>query len=129
MAHVKITGLDAHLNPIKSTLSDIIHDCIVEALAYPADKRFHRFFPMHREDLIVPTDRSDAYTLIEITMMEGRSKQTKKQLIATLFQRIEETMHIEPVDLEVILYDQPAYHFGFRGMTGDEAVLDYPVEV
>jgi len=129
MAHIKITGLDTHLNPIRSTLSDTIHSCIVEVLAYPADKRFQRFFPMHREDLIVPDDRSDAFTLIEITMMEGRSKQTKKQLITTLFQRIEETLHIVPIDLEVIIFDQPAHHFGFRGMTGDEAMLDYSVEV
>ena len=129
MAHIKISGLYTHLNPIKLLLSDTIHNCIVEVLAYLADKRFQRFFPMHREDLIVPADRSDAYILIEITMMEGRSKSTKKQLITTLFQRIEETLNIAPIDLEVIIFDQPAYHFGFRGMTGDEAMLDYSVEV
>ena len=76
MAQIKIYGISAHLNPIKKQLSDVIHGCVVEALQFPKDKRFHRFFPMDAEDMFYPANRSHAYTIIEISMIEGRTKET-----------------------------------------------------
>ena len=43
MAQIKIYGLGENLNPIKKTLSNVIHSCVMDALEYPFDKRFHRF--------------------------------------------------------------------------------------
>ena len=129
MAQIKIYGINFHLNPIKEQLSDVIHGCVVEALAFPEDKRFHRFFPMKQEDVFYPTSRSNAYTIIEIMMIEGRTKETKKKLIALLFEHIRKELGIQAVDIEILIREAPAYHFGFRGMTGDEMLLDYKVEV
>jgi phenylpyruvate tautomerase PptA (4-oxalocrotonate tautomerase family) len=129
MAQIKVYGIDSHINPIKEQLSDVIHGCVVEALVFPNDKRFHRFFPMKDEDVFYPTNRSRAYTIIEIMMIEGRTKETKKKLIALLFERIRKEIGIQAVDIEIVIQEAPAYHFGFRGMTGDEMLLDYKVEV
>jgi len=129
MAQIKIYGIDSQLNPIKKQLSDVIHRCVVEALVFPEDKRFHRFFPMKEKDMIFPSNRSDAYTIIEITMIEGRTKETKKRLIALLFEHIEKELGIQTADVEILIQEAPAYHFGFRGMSGDEVLLDYKVEV
>ncbi len=129
MAQIKIYGLNTQLNPIKKQLSDTIHSCVVEALQFPVDKRFHRFFPMRAEDMCFPDNRSHAYTIIEITMIEGRTKETKKKLIALLFERIRAEIGIQAVDIEILIQEAPAYHFGFRGMSGDEMLLDYKVEV
>ena len=129
MAQVKIYGLDTQLTPIKKQLSDVIHSCIVEALQFPKEKRFHRFFPMHKEDIVYPTNRSYAYTIIEIMMIEGRTKEAKKKLIALLFENIRKELGIKSVDIEILIQESPAYHFGFRGMSGDEMLLDYKVAV
>jgi 4-oxalocrotonate tautomerase family enzyme len=129
MAQIKVYGIDSYLNPIKEQLSDMIHGCVVEALVFPEDKRFHRFFPMREEDVFYPTNRSRAYTIIEIMMIEGRTKETKKKLIALLFEHIRKELGIQAVDIEILIQEAPAYHFGFRGMTGDEMLLDYKVEV
>jgi len=129
MAQIKIYGIDTQLNPIKKELSQTIHRCVVEALQFPADKKFHRFFPMKTEDIYYPDNRSHAYTIIEITMIEGRTKETKKKLIALLFARIRAEIGIQAVDIEILIQEAPAYHFGFRGMSGDEMLLDYKVEV
>ncbi len=129
MAQIKIYGIDTQLNPIKKQLSDTIHSCVVEALQFPVDKRFHRFFPMKAEDIYYPDNRSHAYTIIEIMMIEGRTKETKKKLIALLFERIRAEIGIQAVDIEILIQEAPAYHFGFRGMSGDEMLLDYKVEV
>ena len=129
MAQIKVYGVESHLNPIKKQLSNAIHSCIVEALKFPEDKRFHRFFPMKEEDLFYPDTRSRAYTIIEIMMIEGRAVETKKRLIQVLFERIQKELGIEAADLEIVIQEAPAYQFGFRGMTGDEILLDYKVEI
>ena len=129
MAQIKVYGIDTHLNPMKEQLSEVIHGCVVEALEFLEDKRFHRFFPMREEDIFYPANRSRAYTIIEVMMIEGRTVETKKRLIRLLFERIRKELGIQAVDIEVVIQEAPAYQFGFRGMTGDEMLLDYKVEV
>ncbi|HEX2735900.1 MAG TPA: tautomerase family protein [Polyangiaceae bacterium] len=126
---IKIYGLKERLNPIKAALSDAINDCMVQALEFPADKRAHRFFPMEPEDYYMPAGRSDAYTVIEIAMMSGRSESARKRLIKLLFETLRERLSIAEVDVEIIISESPPCNFGFRGMTGDEAKLNYRIDV
>jgi phenylpyruvate tautomerase PptA (4-oxalocrotonate tautomerase family) len=129
MAQVKIFGLREQLDPIKRQLSDIIHSCVMEALQYPADKRAHRFFPLDRPDFFYPVGRTDRYTIIEISMFEGRSVDAKKQLIRLLFERVHRDCGIAPQDLEMTIFETPKHNWGFRGLPGDEHKLNYKVEV
>ena len=79
--------------------------------------------------MIFPDDKSDKYTIIEIIMMEGRTPQTKKNLIKTLFEDIEKDLNISPHDIEICILESPASNWGFRGMTGDEIKLNYKVNI
>lgn len=126
---IRIYGIKEQLNPIKAKLSDVINQCMVEALSYPENKRAHRFFPMNQDDFYSPEGRTDAYTVIEVGMMEGRSVEARKRLIHLLFERIESDLGIKPIDVEITIYESPACNWGFRGMTGDEATLDYKINV
>lgn len=129
MSQVKVYGHQAYLNPIKRQLSDVIHSCVVDALHFPPDKRAHRFFPLAPEDFFYPVGRSDAYTIIEITMIEGRTVATKKNLVRLLFERMEAHLGIAPNDVEICITEAPAPNWGFRGMHGDEVKLNYQVNV
>ncbi len=129
MAQTKIYGLREELAPIRSELSDTIHSCVVDALEYPPDKRFHRFFPLEREDFVHPPDRSDRYTIIEISMFEGRSFEAKSTLIRLLYERIADNVGIAPQDVEITLFESPMQNWGIRGVPGDEAALPYNVNV
>ena len=123
MAQVKIYGLRESMQKIKNEFSNVVHKCVVEALKFPQEKRFHRFFLMDREDMLFPDTKSSSYTIVEITLMSGRSKEAKKSLIKLLFKQIEAELNIEPNDLEIVLIEAPAENFGFRGMCGDEIEL------
>ena len=129
MGQVKIYGLREALDPIKRQLSDVIHACVVEALVFPEDKRAHRFFPLEREDFFWPAGRTDAYTIIEIGLIEGRSVATKKRLIRLLFDRISAELGIAQQDIEICITESPAHNWGFRGMHGDEVKLNYRIDV
>lgn len=129
MAQIKVYGLREKLDPIKARLSDVIHACVVEALQLPQDKRAHRFFPLARDDFFYPSGRTDAYTIIEIAMIAGRTDETKKKLIMLLFERIASALGISPVDIEIAISEAPKVNWGFRGKTGDEVELTYRIEV
>ena len=88
MSQVKIFGVREKLVPVRELLSNTIHACVMEALGLPEDKRAHRFFPLDREDFFMPGGRTEAYTIIEISMIQGRTTETKKKLIRLLFDNI-----------------------------------------
>ena len=129
MAQIKIYGIATSLNPVKARLSDVIHSCVVDALQFPSQKRAHRFFPLEAEDFFYPAGRTERYTIIEISMFEGRSVETKKRLIRLLFERIHAQLGIVPQDIEVTIIETPKHNWGFRGLPGDEVGLNYKVEV
>jgi phenylpyruvate tautomerase PptA (4-oxalocrotonate tautomerase family) len=130
MPQVKVYGLREQLNPIKAELSVAIHSCMMDALQYPIHKRAHRFFPMDVEDFYYPPEpgRTDRYTIIEISMFEGRSIEAKKQLIRLLFDRLA-SLGIGGQDLEITIFETPKHNWGFRGLPGDEHILNYQVNV
>ena len=97
MSQVKISGTQSRLPSRRDALSDVIHGCVVEALEYPTDKRAHRFFPLAPEDFRYPPGRSDDYTIIEISLFEGRSVVANKKLYALLFERCETQMGSRPL--------------------------------
>jgi phenylpyruvate tautomerase PptA (4-oxalocrotonate tautomerase family) len=129
VAQIKIYGVREHLDPIKTTLSDVIHSCVVDALQFPRDKRAHRFFPMDASDFHYPGSASPRYTIIEISMFEGRSVETKKSLIRLLFERVASQCGRLPNEIEVTITETPKCNWGFRGLPGDEVGLSYKVEV
>ena len=126
---IVIYGIKEQLNPIKATMSNVIHQCMMDVLGMPEGKRAHRFVPLNKDDYFYPDDRTDQYTVLEINMMEGREVETKKALIKALFKKFEEQLNISPVDLEITIKEQPPHCWGFRGITGDEAKLNYKVNV
>ena len=129
MSQIKIYGLKKHLDPIKARLSDVIHECVVETLGLPRNKRAHRFFGLEDEDFYRPATASPRYVILEIHMIEGRAVETKKNLIRALYRRTGDELELLPTDLEIEIIESPKSNWGFRGLPGDEIGLNYKVEV
>ncbi len=129
MAQVKVYALASNLGMSKAKLSKVVHDCLVEALEIPQDKKLQRFFPLTADDFFYPADRSSRYTIVEIQMFEGRSVEAKKRLIRLLYERFTAELGYNANDLEINLMETPRTNWGIRGRTGDELELPYEVEV
>ncbi|MFK7934428.1 MAG: tautomerase family protein [Saprospiraceae bacterium] len=129
MSQIKIYGLRTNLKDIKQKLSDVIHNCVVESLSFPKNKRAHRFINLEKDDFYYPEGRTDEYIIIEIMMITGRTVETKKALIKMLFKEINSQLNISTTDIEISIIESPASNWGFRGMTGDEVSLNYKIEV
>ncbi|MGI9506924.1 MAG: tautomerase family protein [Geminicoccaceae bacterium] len=128
MTQIKIYGVRSHLRRIRPCLSQVIHAATMDVLGLPEEKRFHRFIGLDREDFIHPPDRSPAYTIIEVSLFEGRAETTKRAFLSALMTGIADEIGIAPIDLEITLFETPRSHWGIRGRTGDELVLTYEVQ-
>ena len=129
MSQIKIYGIKTHLSPVREKLSETLHACVMEAFQYPANKRAHRFFYLEKEDFYYPEGRTDQYTIIEISLFEGRSIESKKKLYQLIFNRFEAELGISNQDLEITLTETPLHNWGIRGKPGDELLLDYRVQI
>ncbi|WAC10993.1 tautomerase family protein [Dyadobacter pollutisoli] len=129
MAQIKIYGHRSSLRSIRREFSDLLHSCIVDAFQYPENKRAHRFFYLEEGDFYYPEGRSIQYTIIEISLFQGRSIDAKKALYQLIFTRFEQVLAISPNDIEITLTETPLYNWGIRGKSGDDLVLDYKIAV
>lgn len=129
MPQTKIYGNADFIQENREVLSTTIHSCVVDALNYPPEKKFQRFFPLQAEDFEYPSDRSKKYLIIEILLFSGRSVESKKSLYRLLFERLEKKLNIAAIDIEIILIETPSHNWGLRGVAGDELALNYTVTV
>lgn len=129
MAQIKIFAGHAELGANRERISDAIHSALVAALGYPAEKRFQRFFALAEDNFVYPSDRSDRYIIIEISLFEGRSVETKKALIRHLFKNFAADLGLPPNGLEITLFESPRENWGIRGRPADELELNYTVGV
>ena len=129
MAQIKIFGIKEHLHPIREKMSDIVHECIMEAFQYPKEKRAHRFIYIDHDSFFYFEGRTVKHTIIEINIFEGRSVDAKKKLYRLLFDRFDTELNITPMDLEITLFETPRHNWGIRGKSGDELTLSYKVNV
>jgi 4-oxalocrotonate tautomerase family enzyme len=129
MAQVIVYGRRDSLDAHRGALSDAIHGAVMEALEYPAEKRFHRFVGLEPADFIHPADRGDDYTIIEISMFEGRSASAKRALIRELFSRIASEVGIPPHSVEITITETPRVNWGIRGVDAEDLALAYAVDV
>jgi phenylpyruvate tautomerase PptA (4-oxalocrotonate tautomerase family) len=128
MGQFKIYGHAEFISGNRQALSDAIHKSAVATFRLPQDKRFHRFFGMEAHDFVYPEGRSTSYTIVEVSMFEGRSVETKKAFIKALYREWETTLAQSVADLEIVIQESPRHNWGIRGQNGDELQLNYKVE-
>ncbi|MCU0438079.1 MAG: tautomerase family protein [Raineya sp.] len=129
MGQIKVFGLAQELNKYKTKMSEVIHSCIVDALKFPADKKFQRFFPLDSDNFYFPNGRTEKYTIVELSIFEGRSIEAKKEFIKLMYERFREQLNILENDIEITIFETPKFNWGIRGLPGDELALNYKVNV
>lgn len=129
MAQIKIYAHRDFLAECQALISQAVHAALVSALQYPEDKKFQRFFPMDDDDFIHPSDRSERYTIIEVSMFEGRSVGAKRALIQAMIDQLQDLAGIPAQDIEITLFETPKVNWGIRGMNGEDLSLGYKVDV
>jgi phenylpyruvate tautomerase PptA (4-oxalocrotonate tautomerase family) len=129
MAHFKIYGHAEHLRKNHAHISQLLHAAAVRTLKLPSDKQFHRFLPLESWQFVAPKDRSERYTIIEVVMFSGRTREVRKALLRAVMDDLAQGLDLDPTDIEITIFESPRENWGIRGQHGDELMLNYKVEI
>lgn len=99
----------------KKILLDSIHEGMMEALGIEDWDRFQRIIEIDKEDFEIPSGKTENFTIIEITMFQGRSKEQKRALIEIITKKLGERLEIIPTDVFIIINEPPNENWGLGG--------------
>ncbi|MBC7451932.1 MAG: tautomerase family protein, partial [Cytophagales bacterium] len=59
MGQIKVFGIREFLHPIRVKVSDIVHECVMDAFQYPKEKRAHRFIYIEEDSFFYFDTRTE----------------------------------------------------------------------
>jgi phenylpyruvate tautomerase PptA (4-oxalocrotonate tautomerase family) len=100
-----------------------------DALKVPEYDRQIRFMEYRPEHFHVPPGRTENYTLVEINLFAGRSREAKRSLYQAIVKNLG-AVGIAPSDIFIIVHDVPLENWGIRGgVPASEVDLGFKVNV
>ena len=93
---------------------DAVHAALVEALEVPADDPTVRLVEHRPENVRMPPDRSDRYTVVEVTMFAGRSTHAKRRLYRAVVRNLD-ACGVPSDDVLVVLHEPGIENWGVHG--------------
>jgi hypothetical protein len=111
-----------------AALTAAIQRALVEGIRIPEGDKCLRIHEYPEGSFLVPDGRGPGYSVLEISMFSGRSREAKSRLYAAL-QRELSAFGVAEGDLKVIIHDVPFENWGLRGKPADPATLGFKVDV
>jgi phenylpyruvate tautomerase PptA (4-oxalocrotonate tautomerase family) len=105
-----------------------IQRALIEGIRIPDTDRCIRVLEYPNGTFFAPPGRGANYSVLEISMFAGRSREAKARLYAAL-QREMSAFGIVEGDLKVVIHDVPFDNWGLRGKPADPATLTFKVDV
>lgn len=115
MPLVKIEILEGKSKEYKSQLLEGIHTALVNSLQIEDWDRFQRLYELPAENFERSEGKTDNFTLIEITMFPGRTKQQKKKVFEEITDELYSRLHIEPTDIFIVINEPDNENWGLAG--------------
>jgi phenylpyruvate tautomerase PptA (4-oxalocrotonate tautomerase family) len=116
---VPIVRIDIQAGKSTAYKREILHSvrsAIVEALGVPHDRVQQRIIETPAENIDSPESRTDHLTVIEISMLPGRSAVLKQAMYGAIVAHLGETPGIHQHDITVLVNDPSAECFAIGGV-------------
>ena len=105
-----------------------VQRALIEGIRIPDTDRDIRILEYPEGSFYPPPGRGAAYSVLEISMFSGRSREAKGRLYAALKRELG-AFGIAEGDLKVIVHDVHFDNWGLRGKPADPATLTFKVDV
>ena len=127
---VKIEILKGKSEEYKKAILNGVHSALVEAFGIHEDDKFQRLYELPEDNFEYPPNRTDNVTLIEATILKGRSLKAKKELYTAIVRNLAENPGINGNDITIILFEPPLENWGVRGgKPGSEVDFGFKIDV
>lgn len=129
MPLVKISILKGRTKSEKKQLLNIVHSALVEAFKIPHGDRVQRIYEFDADNFEIPDNRTNKFTIIEITILPGRSFEAKKHLYKLIFSELKK-LGYQDNDAAVVLIEPELNNWGVRGgVPASEINLGFDLKV
>ncbi len=116
MPLVRIEIIKGKTGEYKKALLDGVHNALVTVLGVEDWDRFQRLYELDDADFERPEGKSDRFTIIEITMFQGRTKEQKARLYREVTEKLQSDPGIAPKDVFIVLHEPPNENWGLAGI-------------
>jgi phenylpyruvate tautomerase PptA (4-oxalocrotonate tautomerase family) len=131
MALARIEVLEGRSDETKRGMVRAVRAALSATLQAPTDDPVVRLADYQRDAFTVPyPDRhTDAYTLVEVTMFEGRSPEAKRRLYEAIVRGLGE-FDVPPEDVLIVIHEPPMGNWGVAGGTpASEVDVGFKIDV
>ncbi len=115
MPLVRIDIIKGKSREYKKTMLECIHAGLTEALGIEDWDRFQRIVEIDREDFETSPGKSDCFTIIELTLFPGRTREQKRAAIEGITDKIHTALEIAKEDVFIIIQEPPLENWGLGG--------------
>lgn len=99
----------------KKTLLDAVHTALVNAVHIEDWDRFQRLYEIDNELFERSENKTDKFTMIELTMFPGRTKEQKAKIYEEIVKQLHERLEIEATDVFIVINEPPNENWGLAG--------------
>jgi phenylpyruvate tautomerase PptA (4-oxalocrotonate tautomerase family) len=128
MPSTRIETRAGWINGRQAELLEAVQRALVEGIRIPESDRCVRLHELPPEAILGRPDRSERYTIIEISMFKGRSIDAKRRLHAALARELA-AFDVEARDVKVLIHETERENWSVGGVALSDVELGFKVEV
>jgi 4-oxalocrotonate tautomerase family enzyme len=116
MPLVKIEIIKGKSLEYKKTVLDAVHVALENAIQIENWDRFQRLYEIEDDLFERSKNKTDKFTMIEITMFPGRTKEQKSKLYKEIIKELNQRLGIEPTDIFIVINEPANENWGLAGI-------------
>ena len=116
MPLVKIEIIKGKSLEYKKTVLDAVHVALENAIQIENWDRFQRLYEIEDDLFERSESKTDKFTMIEITMFPGRTKEQKSKLYKEIVKELNQRLGIEPTDIFIVINEPANENWGLAGI-------------
>ncbi|MCR5451633.1 MAG: tautomerase family protein [Lachnospiraceae bacterium] len=115
MPLVRIEMIKGKSGEYKTTVLDVVHNCLVDAFGIEGWDRFQRIIEIDKEDFELPEGKTEDFLIIELTIFPGRTGEQKKHAIELITETLNKRLSIRKTDVFIVINEPPGENWGLAG--------------
>ena len=125
MPLVRIEIIKGKSAEYKAAFLQTVHEALVQTLSIEDDDRYQRLYELDEDCFERRKAKTDKFTMIELTLFPGRSKELKGNVIREITRLLGENLGIAATDIIIIINEPPLENWGIYGNQASEMELGY----
>ncbi len=115
MPLVRIEILEGKTSEYKKQLLEGVHRALVTSLGIEDWDRFQRLYELSPDNFEKSESKTDNFTMIEITMFPGRTKEQKASMFKAIVDELNIRLGIEATDVFIVINEPDNENWGLAG--------------